>query len=118
MFLSDIHQPEVSLFFVLISLDATKFVLLRVFTLKETICPRICSKSRTKSVKTPLPVDVRGSKTSLLKLSNFSFQVLPMQLINPPKKEMLDKVTQPVMKLLTDRFCKQNKQIPHIMTIY
>ena len=40
------RQPEVSLFSLLICLDATKFVLLAVFTLIETICPNICSKSR------------------------------------------------------------------------
>ena len=39
--------------------DATKFVLLSVFTLKETICPRICSKSRTKSARSPLPVGLK-----------------------------------------------------------
>ena len=50
--------------------DATKFVLLSVFTLKETFCPRMCSKSRLKSAKNPLPVDVPRSKTSLLKLHN------------------------------------------------
>ena len=53
----------------LICLGATKFVLLSVFTLIESICPRICSKSRTKSFKKyPLPVDVRRSKTSCLEL--------------------------------------------------
>ena len=31
---------------------------------------------------------------------------------------MLDKVTQPMMKLLKDRFYKQNKQISHIKTIF
>ena len=55
-------------FSLLIYLDATKFVLLSVCTLIETICPRICSNSRPKSAKSPLPVDVRRSKTSLLKL--------------------------------------------------
>ena len=43
-------------------LDATKFVLLNVFTLKETICPRICSKSLLKSGKSPLLVDMHRSK--------------------------------------------------------
>ena len=56
----------------LICLDAAKFVWLSVFTLIETICPRICSKSQPKSAKTPLPVDVRRSKTPLLKLPNAS----------------------------------------------
>ena len=55
-------------FSLLINLDTTKFVLLSVFTLKETICPRIWSKSRPKSAKRPLPVDICRSKTSLLKL--------------------------------------------------
>ena len=36
-------------FSLLICLDATKFVLLSVFTLLETICPNISSKSRLKS---------------------------------------------------------------------
>ena len=53
-------------FSLLICLGTTEFVLLSVFTLKETICPKICSKSRLKSAKSLLPVDVRRSKTSLL----------------------------------------------------
>ena len=57
-------------FSLLIYRDATKFVLLSVFTLKEKFCLRICSKSRLKSAKSPLPVDVHRSKTSLLKLHN------------------------------------------------
>ena len=55
-------------FSLLISLDATVFVLLSVLILIETICPKMCSKSRLKSAKSPLPVDVRRSRTSLLKL--------------------------------------------------
>ena len=43
-------------------------MLLSVWTLKETICPKFCSKSRLKSAKGPPPVDVRRSKTSLLKV--------------------------------------------------
>ena len=65
--LSDDRERRVFLFFKLY-LNATKFVLLSVFTLKGTFCPRICSKSRLKSAKSPYPVDVRRSKTSLLKL--------------------------------------------------
>ena len=55
---------------VLISLDATLFILPSVLILTETICPKVCSKSRLKSAKLPFPVDVRRSKTSLLKLPN------------------------------------------------
>ena len=55
-------------FFSFNMLDATKFILLSVFTLKEMICPKICSKSRHKSAKGSVPVDVRRSKTSLLKV--------------------------------------------------
>ena len=47
------------LFSFLICLDATKFVWLSVFTLIETTCPKICSKSQLKCAKSPLPVDVR-----------------------------------------------------------
>ena len=55
-------------FSLLISLDATIFVLpTSVLILIETICPKICSKSRLKSAKSPLSVDVRRSKTSLFK---------------------------------------------------
>ena len=53
--------------FSLICLDATKLVLLSVFTLKETICPKIWLESLPKNAISPLPVDVRRSKTSLLK---------------------------------------------------
>ena len=49
-------------------LDATKFLLLSVFTVTGTICPKICSKSLLKSSKSQLPVDVRRSKTSLTKM--------------------------------------------------
>ena len=43
-------------------LDATKFVLLSFFALIETICSKISSKSRLKSVASPLKLDVRRSK--------------------------------------------------------
>ena len=65
LFLSDARQPEVSFSSPLIRLDATKFAWLNVFTLIKTICPKVCSKSWLKSAKSPLPVDVRRSKTWL-----------------------------------------------------
>ena len=58
-------------FSLLISLDATIFVLLSVLTLIETICPKLWSELWLKSAKSPLPDDVRRSKTSLLKLPIF-----------------------------------------------
>ena len=71
---SDVFERRTSTgsdpFSLLISLDATIFVLPSVLILTETICPKICSKSRLKSAKSPFPVDVRRSKTSLLKLPN------------------------------------------------
>ena len=54
------------LFSLLICLDATKFVWLSVFTLTETICPKVCSKSQLKCAKISLRIDVRRSKRSLL----------------------------------------------------
>ena len=73
---NDVFQRRTSTesvpFSLLICLDAAKFVWLSVFTLIETTCLRICSKSQPKSAKTQLPVDVRRSKTSLLKLPNAS----------------------------------------------
>ena len=56
----------------LLCLDATKFVLLTVFTLTETICPKMWWQLRSKNITSPLPVDVRRSKTPLLKLLNYS----------------------------------------------
>ena len=55
-------------FSLLIYLNASKFVLLSVFTHIETILPKIRSASRLKSEKRQLSVDVRGSNTLLLKL--------------------------------------------------
>ena len=38
----------------------------RAFSLMETICQKICSKSSLKSAKSPLPVDMRPPKSTLL----------------------------------------------------
>ena len=69
---SDVFERRTSTgsepFSLLISLDATVFVLPIGLILVETICPKMCSKSRLKCAKSPFPVDVRRSKTSLLKL--------------------------------------------------
>jgi len=69
---SDVFERRTSTgsepFSLLIGLDATIFLLPSVLIVIETICPKICSKTGLKSAKSPFPVDVRRSKTSLLKL--------------------------------------------------
>ena len=50
----------------LICLDATTFVLPCFFTLIQTICPKSLVTTLSKNRKSPLPVDVRRSKTSCL----------------------------------------------------
>ena len=71
---SDVFERRTSTgsepFSLLISLDVTVFVLPIGLILVETICPKMCSKSRLKCAKSPFPVDVRRSKTSLFKLPN------------------------------------------------
>ena len=51
-----------------ICLDAKKFVLISFFSLKRTIYLRVSTKPPPNDAKRPLPVDVRRSKTLLLKL--------------------------------------------------
>ena len=51
-----------------ICLDANKLVLLSFFSLLKTIYPRVSTKPLPNDAKSPLPVDVRPSKTLLLKL--------------------------------------------------
>ena len=57
-------------FFLFICLDAIKFSLLTFFSLLKTIHPRVLTKPLPNDAKSPLPVDVRRSKTLLLKLPN------------------------------------------------
>ena len=66
----------------LIRLFASKFILLRVFSLIETICPKICSKSSLKRAKSPLPVDARPSEWSLLFRHHQSKIVVPKKMGN------------------------------------
>ena len=51
-----------------ICLDANKFVLLSFFSLIKRIYRRVSTKPLPNDAKSPLPVDVRRSKTLLLKL--------------------------------------------------
>ena len=53
-----------------VCLDANKLVLLSFFSLLKTIYPRVSTKPLPNDAKSPLPADVRRSKTLLLKLPN------------------------------------------------
>ena len=55
-------------FSLLICLDANKFVLLSFFSLIKTIYQRVSTEPLPNDAKSPLPVEVRRSKTLLLKL--------------------------------------------------
>ena len=70
----DVFEPRTSTgseaFSLFIYLDANKLVLLSFFSLLKTIYPRVSTKSFPSDAKSPLPVDVRRSKTLLLKLPN------------------------------------------------
>ena len=59
-------------FSLLICLDANKLVLLSFCSLLKTIYQRVSTKPLPNDAKSPLPVDVRRSKTLLLKLPNIS----------------------------------------------
>ena len=54
-------------FFLFICLDAIKFLSLTFFSLLKTIYLRVLTKPLPNDAKSPLPVDVRRSKTLLLK---------------------------------------------------
>ena len=60
-------------FFFFICLDAHKFVSLSFLSLIKTIYPRVSTKPLPSDAKSPLPVDVRRSKTLLLKLPSIWF---------------------------------------------
>ena len=62
-------STESEAFSLFICLDANKFVLLSFFSLIRRIYPRVSTKPLPNDAKSPLPVDVRRSKTLLLKLS-------------------------------------------------
>ena len=61
-------SPGSEAFFLFICLDAIKFSLVTFFSLLKTIYPRVLTKPLPNVAKSPLPVDVRRSKTLLLKL--------------------------------------------------
>ena len=57
----------------LICYDASKFVLVSVYSLIKTIWPKLWAKSLPKNENSPLPFDERRSKTSLFKFSNMVY---------------------------------------------
>ena len=61
------------LFSLLVCLDANKFVLLSFFSPLKTIYSRVSTKPLPNDAKSSLPVDVRRSKTLLLKLPILSY---------------------------------------------
>ena len=74
---SDVFERRTStgseVFSLLTCLDDIKFVFLSFFTVIEAIWLKICAKPPSKNEKRPLPVDVRRSKTLLLKLPSVLF---------------------------------------------
>ena len=71
-------------------LDAKKFVLISFFSLIRTIYLRVSTKPPPNDAKRPLPVDVRRSKTLLLKLPVCSgigstFQIFPLTVNQRPE---------------------------------
>ena len=66
------HVTGSEAFSLSIYLGANKFVLLSFFSLIKTIYQRVSTKPLPNDAKSPLPVDVRRSKTPLLKLPNIS----------------------------------------------
>ena len=58
-------------FSLFICLDTTKFILLSFLSPIKTIYPTVSTKPQPNAAKSPLPADVRRSKTLLLKLPNF-----------------------------------------------
>ena len=63
-------------FSLFICLDTTKFVLLSFFSPIKTIYLRVSTKPQPNAAKSPLPVDVRRSKT--LMMTAFHFKVVSL----------------------------------------
>ena len=80
------------LFSLLVCLDANKFVLLSFFSPLKTIYSRVSTKPLPNDAKSSLPVDVRRSKTLLLKLPNKPF-LFPLKSDYSSPKTMLSKTT-------------------------
>ena len=88
-------SEAISLF---ICLDANKFVLLSFFSLIKTIYPRVSTKPLPNDAKSPLPVDVRRSKTLLLRLpinhhlSHLSIKTIQGNCVSSHQQSVLIKI--------------------------
>ena len=86
----DVFEPRTSTgseaFSLFICLDTNKLVLLSFFSLLKTIYPRVSTKSFPSDAKSPLPVDVRRSKTLLLKFPNQRSRARALPLLNLTRK--------------------------------
>ena len=91
---SDVFERRTSTgsepFSLLVSFYASVFVLPSVLILIETICPKICSKSRLKSANSLLPFNISFNKPNNLlpfnmRRSNKSLLKLPIGIIGRPR---------------------------------
>ena len=110
--------------FLFICLDATRFVLLSVFTRDEL--PENVSKSLPKNTN-PLPVDVRRSWTFLLKLSNIAPRLRApswLRSAQPSIREPIQKFSRPSTEEKgskstpqSDTYFKHVHEIAQVLTI-
>ena len=81
----NVFEPRTSTgseaFSLLICLDANKFVLLSFFSLIKMIYQRVSTEPLPNDAKSPLPVEVRPSKTLLLKLPINSYTTHALTLV-------------------------------------
>ena len=81
----NVFEPRTSTgseaFSLLICLDANKFVLLSFFSLIKTIYQRASTEPLPSDAKSPLPVEIRPSKTLLLKLPINSYTTHALTLV-------------------------------------
>ena len=90
-------------FFLFICLDAIKFSLQTFFSLLKTIYPRVSTKPLLIDAKSPLPVDVRRSKTLLLKLPNLMWNKVPRLRIQRDGRSLNPLPPDPAFVVLTAR---------------
>ena len=87
----DVFEPRKSTgsenFSLFICLDTTKFVLLSFFSPIKMIYLRVSTRPQPRAAKSPLPVDVRRSKTLLLKLPIMSYRTTDISQISKQSEQ-------------------------------